>query len=96
MSEPHIVSPEEAQERLKFLAVDPRTFVSKELAQQLAHTIATEPDRIRAAVVKALREKLEGAWDAGWASAYSGRVNAEQAITENPYRADDIENGAPL
>jgi hypothetical protein len=49
MSEPRIVTPEEAQEWLDSEDLEQQTSVN------LSYTVATEPDRIRAAVVEALR-----------------------------------------
>lgn len=50
-SKPHVVTPEEAQERLR--AVSPEVPDDNPHAT-LLRTIATEPDRIRAEVVQAL------------------------------------------
>lgn len=53
MTEPRIVSPQEARQRLaRMVIATPQT----DTEAVLAKWIATEPDRTRAAVVKALRD----------------------------------------
>lgn len=62
MSEPRIVSPEEARAWLTDLLRVGECLPIYVHATSLAQTVATEPDRIRAAVVKALEEAgVEGA-----------------------------------
>jgi hypothetical protein len=80
-TEPRIVTPQEAQ-----WALDGETAYAT--WRELAHTVATEPDRTRAAVVAALREVAE-LW-------YSdeGPGHPLSAVTWLTARADAIENGA--
>ena len=80
MSEPRIVTQQEAQQWLEE--------GSNLLVARLAHTVATEPDRIRAAVVKALR-----------AASVEVDNNANEFYGPSAWRlvddrADAIENGA--
>jgi hypothetical protein len=60
-TEPRIVTPREAEGHDEGYARHGMIF-----AANLAHTVATEPDRTRAAVVKALRDfaRLNGSRDA--------------------------------
>ena len=76
MPEPRIVTPEEARESLRDFAGSPSTFLAR-----LAYTVATEPDRTRAAVVAALRE-----------AAFESPADAD-ANEWLHMRADSIENG---
>ncbi len=56
MSEPRIVTPQEAQAAINRVDADLLAFTREPVGwNALAHTVATEPDRTRAAVVKALR-----------------------------------------
>jgi hypothetical protein len=78
MSALRIVSPEEAQ-RAASLPF-PSGYPDYALPGDLLHTVATEPDRTRAAVVKALREAAERL-------TYSAHIDVHTM-------ADAIENGA--
>jgi hypothetical protein len=73
-----IFTPEEAQE----LAA---SYSEHGLHYRLAHTVATEPERVRAAVVTALREAARSAVDQ--------RGRPYRWLNE---RADAIEEGADL
>jgi len=77
-NEPRIATPQEAQVHKTWPHL-----VSTEDVGALAHTVATEPDRTRAAVVKALRD----------AAPESPNFSAERWLI---LRADAIENGADL
>lgn len=85
MTAPRIVTPEEAQEAWDRW----RSGLTAQVYMHgvdLAHTVATEPDRTRAAVVKALRQTADSLGRSGYpSSCYFMRA-----------RADAIENGAPL
>jgi hypothetical protein len=83
MSEPRIVTPEEAQAMFAgdFVSPDPDVF-------DLAHTVATEPDRTRSAVVKALRQMQSEAFNK-----WSVKPYVDEWVKA---RADAIENGAPF
>lgn len=60
MTEPPIVTPQEAQRSLTAYAEDGQWAVLPTLySQRLARTVATEPERIRAAVVKELDALIE-------------------------------------
>ena len=60
-TEPRIVTPHEAQRLLASINRDLRGATLDEIA--LVHTVATEPDRTRAAVVKALNHARTLVWD---------------------------------
>lgn len=61
MTDPRIVSPQEAHRAIDETA----TYKVDVTWRELAHTVATEPDRTRAAVVKALRDGARNGYE--WA-----------------------------
>jgi hypothetical protein len=82
VSEPRIVTPQEAQETLT---------PDAEWEARLLYTVATEPDRLRAAVAKALRDAALFYGPAQLTGMFS-RDGYTKAWLAN--RADAIENGA--
>jgi hypothetical protein len=95
MGEPRIVSPKEAQDVLSDIE---RQRLYAHRYDDLAHTAATEPDRIRTAVVKALRllaqTRRELAEYGRLHSGNTGTIGALEVEASNLARdADRIEGG---
>lgn len=63
MSEPRIVSPREAQ---AWMNADELKLPTAYWPVRLAHTVATEPDRIQAAAMKALRDAAQEMREVGF------------------------------
>ncbi len=93
-NQPRVVTPQEAQETLRWSAGMPGQKVVS--YDSLAHTVATEPDRTRAAVVRAFRtaqhkhQKIADDRNEGPTS------RSVYAMLADAFRkqADAIENGA--
>lgn len=95
MTEPRIVSPQEAQAESAAWANTAGRLLSLDdaLARDYSHTVATEPDRIAQAERRGAVKALRGAADWFVARNTYGPLSASDQLLD---RAAAIENGAPL